>query len=372
MIKRFIIAIILLGLVGGGLVGFNLFRDRMIADFFANMPVQPLTVSTVEAEGQTWQPALTAIGTVNAIQGVDLTVEAAGVVQEILFESNSRVEAGQMLLRLDDRVQTADVEAARTQQDLDRVNLTRARELQGRGVATSSSLDAAEAAAQASEAQLARATALMEQRQLSAPFGGTIGLPRVDLGQYISPGTVVATLQDLDMMRVDFSLPEQNLPVLSLGQPLHVRFEDQGAVFDGEITGINPRVDPASRMVALRGTIRNSGDDVSLTPGQFVRVQIDLPVEENIIALPHTAVVNSLYGDYAYVVRPRENDPEQLEARQVFVQLGRRSGDRVEVREGISPGDTIVSAGQNRLSNGAPVVIDNTVNPMVRAEALTE
>ncbi len=369
MVKRFIIAIILLGLVAGGLVGFNLFRDKMIADFFANMPVQPSTVSTVEAAPRRWQPTLGAIGTVNAAQGVDLTVEAAGIVREILFNSNSQVEAGQVLLRLDDVVQTADVEAARTQQDLDRLNLERARELQGRGVATSSALDAAEAAARASEAQLARATALLEQRRVDAPFGGTIGLPRIDLGQYIAPGTVVATLQDLETMRVDFSMPEQQLSFLEIGQPLHVRIQGTAHAFDGEISGIDPRVDPASRMVAVRGTIRNSSDGVRLTPGQFVRVEIDLPPEDGVIALPQTAVVTSLYGDYVYVVRPREDDAEMLEARQIFVGIGRRSDDVIEVRSGLEPGAMVVTAGQNRLSNGAPVVVDNTVNPMIRAEA---
>ncbi|MFC7704799.1 efflux RND transporter periplasmic adaptor subunit [Plastorhodobacter daqingensis] len=370
MVKRLIIVIVLLALVAGGLIGFNLFRDRMITEFFANMPVNPSTVSTVEAQPRGWQPTLSAIGTVNAAQGVDLTVEAAGVVQEILFQSNTEVEAGQVLLRLDDVVQAADVTAAATQQDLDRLNLERARELQGRGVATSSALDAAEAAARASEAQLARATALLEQRQLDAPFAGTIGLPRVDLGQYISPGTVVATLQDLETMRVDFSMPEQQLPYLAIGQALHVRIEGLDHNFDGRITGINPRVDPVSRMVAVRGAIDNSAQDgPRLTPGQFVRVRIDLPAEDGVIALPQTALVTSLYGDYVYVVRPRAADPEQLEARQVFVQVGRRSGDLVELTGGIEPGEVVVTAGQNRLSNGTPVVIDNSVNPMVRSEA---
>lgn len=365
MVKRFIIAILLLGLVGGGLVGFNLFRDNMIAQIFANMPQQPATVSTVEAQPATWTPAIEAIGTVNAAQGVDLTVETAGVVKEILFQPNTQVAAGALLLRLDDVVQSADVEAARTQAELERSNLVRAQDLTRRGVTTNVSLDQAQASAQAAEAQLARAIAVLEQRQLSAPFAGEIGLPRVDLGQYVSPGTLVATLQDLSTMRVDFSLPEQELPNLTVGQQIEVRIEGLDETFPGTLAGIDPRVDPATRLVALRGAITNAQG--KLTPGQFVRIRVILPAEDGVIALPQTALSTSLYGDYVYVVRPTEADPEKLELRQVFVKPGRRSGGVVEIAEGVAPGDQIVSAGQNRLSSGQPAIIDNSVNPAATA-----
>ena len=365
MVKRLIIAIILLGAIGGGLVWFNMFRDNMITQIFANMPQQPATVSTVEARPVTWTPVIEAIGTVNAAQGVDLTVESAGVVKEILFEPNTTVEAGAVLLRLDDVVQSADVEAARTQAELERSNLARAQDLTRRGVTTNVSLDQTQAAAQAAEAQLARAIAVLEQRQLAAPFAGTIGLPRVDLGQYVAPGTIVATLQDISTMRVDFSLPEQDLPNLSIGQKIEVRIEGLDETFPGELTGIDPRVDPATRLVALRGSITNPQG--KLTPGQFVRIALALPAEEGVIALPQTAVSSSLYGDYVYLVRPSEADAEQLVVAQVFVKPGRRSGGVVEIAEGVSPGDQVVSAGQNRLSNGQPAIVDNSVNPSAAA-----
>jgi membrane fusion protein, multidrug efflux system len=365
MVKRLIIAIILLGAIGGGLVWFNMFRDNMITQIFANMPQQPATVSTVEAQPVTWTPVIEAIGTVNAAQGVDLTVESAGVVKEVLFQPNTTVEAGALLLRLDDVVQTADVEAARTQAELERGNLARAQDLTRRGVATNVSLDQSQAAAQAAEAQLARAIAVLEQRQLAAPFAGTIGLPRVDLGQYVTPGTIVATLQDISTMRVDFSLPEQDLPKLSIGQKIEVQIEGLDETFPGELTGIDPRVDPATRLVALRGSITNAQG--KLTPGQFVRIQVGLPAEEGVIALPQTALSSSLYGDYVYLVRPSEENAEQHVVAQVFVKPGRRSGGVVEIADGVSPGDQVVSAGQNRLSNGQPAIVDNSVNPAADA-----
>ena len=355
MVKRFIIAVILLALVGGGLIGFNLFRGRITTQIFANLPVQPLAVETAEIAPVTWQPALNAIGTVNAIQGVDLTVEAPGILREVLFEPNSQVAEGQVLIRLDDVVQRADLEAARTQLELERTNLDRQRELQSRGVATSATLDTTQAAFRAAEAQVARAAAVIEQRQVIAPFAGTVGIPRGDLGQYVQPGTIITTLQNLETMRVDFSLPEQSLPDLFIGQTLHLTGDDPARVFEGQISGIDPRVDPASRLVAVRGTVTQT--DAALTPGQFVRLRLDLPQEDGVIALPQTAVISSLYGDFVYVVRPREDDAETLEARQVFVTPGRRSEGLIEIREGLSAGDLIVTTGQNRLSNGAPVTL---------------
>jgi membrane fusion protein, multidrug efflux system len=356
MIKRLVIAVALLALVGGGLIGFNLFRDRMIAQVFADMPVPASRVETAVAERVTWRPTINAIGTVNASQGVELSVEAAGVVTEIAFASNDTVEKGALLLRLDDVVQRADLEAAETQLDLDRLTLDRQRELSERGVTANQSLDSSEAAYRVSQAQVARANAVLAQRSLDAPFSGVIGLPRVDLGQFVEPGTGVATLQDLEVMRVDFSLPEQRLNDVEIDQALSVRVEGIDAVHSGQITGIDPRVDPASRLFAVRGTVENVAR--SLTPGQFVRIEVELPAEEGVIALPQTAVISSLYGDYVYVVRTREGDEEQLEARQVFVEPGRRSEGMIEIRSGLSAGDLVVASGQNRLSSGAPVTID--------------
>ncbi len=361
MTIRMIFALVVLALLGGGLVGFNVFRDRMIAQFIAGAPERALPVETVEAEATTWRPSLQAIGTVNAAQGVQLTVEAAGMIRDVRFEANDMVAEGDVLLQLDDEVQRADLDAARTQLALERANLAREEELQSRGVASDARLEQIRAAFDAAEAQVARAEAVIAQRRLVAPFAGTIGIPRVDRGGFVSPGDVVTTLQDLDTMRVDFSLPEQALPLLAIGQTVHVRVDGDERTFDGEIRGIDPRVDPGSRLVAVRARVDNP--DQALTPGQFARVRIDLPEEDGVIALPQTAVTTSLFGDFAFVVRPREEDEETLEVRQVFVSLGRRDGGSVEIVEGIAAGDLVVSAGQNRLSNRAAVRLAETETP---------
>lgn len=361
MIKRFLIAIVLLALVVGGLVGFNMFRDKAIEDFFANMPAQTVTVSTVTAEPASWTPAIDAIGTVSASRGVDLTVETTGIVKELGITANQRVAEGDMLLRLDDVVQQADLAATQAQAALDKQALERALELRDRGVGSTVTLQAAEAAAAASAAQVQKLEAVLQQKQLRAPFAGKLGIPRVDEGQYLSPGVAVVTLQDLDTMRADFTVPEQRLSQLRIGQKVRLSADGDDTVFAGEITGIDPKVDPSSRLVAVRAAIDNP--EGRLTPGQFVRINVELPQEDGVIALPQTAVVTSLYGDYVYVARKPEGADDKLEARQIFVRVGRRSGRDVEIVSGLSQGDMVVTAGQNRLSNGTPVAIDNTIDP---------
>jgi membrane fusion protein (multidrug efflux system) len=384
MIKRFIIAFVLLVVVAGGLIGFNLFRDQAIQDFFANMPMPPATVSTVTVEPTTWTPAIDTIGTVNASRGVDLTVQTSGIVESIQFKANQRVEQGDTLVQLDDAIEEADLQAAKTQAALDQQSLQRAVELTEKGVGTTANLDAARAAATASAAQVDKLEAQLRQKKLRAPFGGTIGIPRIEVGQYLTPGTSVATLQDLDTLRADFTIPEQRLAELRIGQPVRFGVTSDDLPFSGSIAGIDPKVDASSRLVAVRAEIDNP--EGRLTPGQFVQVQVELPKEDGVIVLPQTAVVTSLYGDYVYVVRPAppppaaaapaadgaaaaeaatepEAAPERLVVNQVFVKLGRRAMGRVEIREGLAPGDQVVTAGQNRLFNGMPVTIDNTVNP---------
>lgn len=395
MIKRFIIAFILLVLVCGGLIGFNIMRDRGIAEFFANMPVQPATVSATTVEPISWTPGIEALGTVGASRGVDLAVETTGIVKEILFSSNQEIEANAVLVQLDDAVERADLEASKAQAALDKTALARALELQQRGVGSEVTLDTARATASASASQVARLQAVLDQKQLKAPFSGTIGIPRIDSGQYLAPGTIVATLQDLETMRVDFSVPEQQLGLLKLGQPLRLGVGEDDMPFTGTIRGIDPKVDPGSRLVAVRAEVANP--DGRLSPGQFVQVRVELPEENNVIAVPQTALVSSLYGDYIFVIRPAEPKPatpvpaasgEEAKApeagapapeaanpppaagttpslivAQVFVKAGRRNGTLVEILDGIKQGDQIVTAGQNRLSNGVPVVVDNTIDP---------
>jgi membrane fusion protein (multidrug efflux system) len=303
---------------------------------------------------------------------VDLTVQAAGIVKNINFKANQRIKQGAILVQLDDGIEQADLAAAQADAALKDLNLQRASTLRTQGVGAISAVDTARADAESTQAQVAKLQATLDLKRLDAPFSGTIGIPRIDVGQYLTPGNVVATLQNLDTMRVDFTIPEQSLTQLKIGQPVTVNLSDDNTSFNGKITGIDPKIDPATRLIAVRAEVVNP--DRKLTPGQFVQVRVKLPEENNIIALPQTAVVTSLYGDYVYAVReaqPKEGQPAEKAAdgkpaqvlAQVFVKPGRQNAGLIEVTSGLKDGDIIVDAGQNRLGAGMPVVIDNTVNP---------
>lgn len=362
MIKRLIIAIILLGIIVGGIVGFNIFRANAIKGFFAARQPDPVTISTVDVAPMVWRPGLEAIGTARAAQGVDLGVETAGIVQEVLFEANDSVEAGQRLVQIDDKVEQADLAAAEATLNLSQIQLERAETLKSRGISATNDVDVALASATSGRAQVAKLTAIMDQKALEAPFSGVIGIPQVDVGEYVMAGTVYATLQDLDTMRVDFSIPEQQIRLISQGLPVTVSTEVGTTELGGRINAIEPRIDPNTRLVTVRAEVDNTG--AALNPGQFLRVRVELPEEDGVIALPQTAVASTLYGDSVYVVRSEgEGEEEKLTVEQVFVQVGRRSLGLVEITTGLADGDVVVSAGQNRLFSGSPVRIDNTVNP---------
>ncbi|AZN71815.1 efflux RND transporter periplasmic adaptor subunit [Georhizobium profundi] len=398
MIKRFLIAFVLLAVVCGGLVYFNIFRNQAIENFFATMQQPALPVQTVTAEPASWQPGIEAIGTVSAVRGVDLAVEAGGVVREVNFTSNDAIEEGTVLVQIDDQIEQSNLIAARANLTLAEQTLARAQQLRTRGVSAESSLEEAEANAQAAQSEIASLNATLSQKALEAPFSGTIGIPQVEAGQYVTTGTVVATLQDLSRMRVDFSVPEQQRSQLQIGQTIRVGTENGSFDYSGTIVGIEPRIDPATRLVSIRAEVENTEE--ALNPGQFARVRVELPEESDVIALPQTAIVSSLYGDFVYVVREASEEQEQaaeqaaeqaeempeaaaaapapaedagptMEARQVFVTTGRRNGSLVEIAEGLSAGDIVVSAGQNRLSNGALVTIDESESPLNRGNPQT-
>jgi membrane fusion protein (multidrug efflux system) len=395
MIKRMLIAIVLLGVVCGGLVGFNLFRQQAIENFFATMQPPAVTISARPVEAITWQPVIEAFGSVGAAQGVDLSTQTAGVVEEILFTANDRVEAGQLLVQIEDAVEQADLISARAAVERDRQALERVQTLSERGVSSSANLETAESALAASASQLQRLEAVLEQKAIEAPFDGVMGIPRIEVGQYVSAGDTIATLQNLERMRVDFTVREQDLPRIAIEQPVRAGVGSDELTFEGHVTGIEPKVDPNSRLVSVRAEIDNAEGE--LRPGQFARIEVVLPQEGDILAVPQTAVISSLYGDYVYVVmrQPAEEpdaDGEEepltssvsgearaqetvdaaegevppLIARQVFVKTGRRSGDIVEIIEGLEVGQQVVTAGQNKLSNGARVIVDNTVDPSRR------
>jgi membrane fusion protein (multidrug efflux system) len=376
------------------LIGFNLFRAKMIADFFANQQMPAATISATRIEPVTWRPQIEAIGTLRAAQGVDVAAPTAGVVEKIAFTANDRVGEGQLLVQIDAAVERADLASARAAVERDRAQLARAETLSTRGISSAANLEEAQTALAASESALDRIQATVDLKAIEAPFSGIIGIPQIDVGEYVEPGTVIATLQQLDTMRVDFTVPEQRLGDVHMDQTALFGLRENEFPYQGRIIGIDPKIDPETRMVSVRAELANPDDE--LRPGQFVRVRVELPSVENVIALPQTSVVTSLYGDYVYVVAEAEAAPAstgavpdatpdategaaaaetpppaviagadepRLVAKQVFVQIGRRQGTLIEIVEGLEPGQMVVTSGQNKLANNMPVTINNDVDP---------
>lgn len=364
MKRRIIVSLVFLFaiLLCAGLVGFNIFRDKMITQFFATMQQPAQTVTAAKVEAKTWTPSIGAIGTARAANGVELAFETAGIVKEIKFKANQTIREGDVLVQLDDTVERADIQDVQAAVKTAESSFERAKTLSSRGYGTEANLDQASALLAAARSRLARLQATIEQKALKAPFSGVIGIPRIDVGQYLQPGSVIASFQDLEAMKVDFTVPEQMAGNVNLGQEVHIGVNEGELPFKGHVTGKDPRVDPKTRLVSVQALIEDNKAKAVL-PGQFLHVEVVLPEEPNVITVPQTAVITSLYGDYVYTIEQEERAGNQVQvARQVFVKTGRRRGGILEVLSGITPGQQVVASGQNKLQAGATVKINNSID----------
>ncbi|PSC06189.1 efflux transporter periplasmic adaptor subunit [Alsobacter soli] len=364
MKRRLVVTLVFVLAIGlcAGLVWFNFFRDKMIAQFFANMQRPAQTVSSAEAKATTWTPGIMAIGSARAVNGVELAVEMGGVVKEIRFKANQHFNEGDLVVQLDDSVERADLVDAQAAVKLSEANLERSTALRQRGFDTQAAFDQVTAQLATARSRLQRIQAVIDQKALKAPFSGTIGIPRINPGQYLQAGAVVATYQNLQSMKVDFTVPEQMISKVKVGQPVRFGVTENDLSKVGKIIGIDPRVDPQTRLVSVQALIDDNKDE-SIIPGQFLRVRIELPQEPNIVSVPQTAVISSLYGDYVYTIEEQKaGEKTQQIVKQVFVKAGRREGKMVEIVSGVAAGQKVVASGQNKLTAGAPVRIDNTID----------
>ncbi len=364
MKRRIVVSLVFILAVGlcAGLIWFNFFRDKMIQNFFATMQPPAQVVSAARVEAKTWTPGISAIGTARAANGVELAFETAGIVKEIAFKANQNVRQGEVLVQLDDTVERADLLDVQAAVKTAESSFERAKTLSSRGYGTEANFDQASALLAAARSRLARLQATIEQKALKAPFSGVIGIPRIDIGQYLQPGTVIASFQDLSSMKVDFTVPEQEADEIKLGQEIRVGVTLTDLPFKGKVTGKDPRVDPKTRLVSVQALIEENRDGAIL-PGQFLHVEAILPPEPDVITVPQTAVITSLYGDYVYTIEQEEKAGQPVQVvKQVFVKAGRRRGGSLEILSGIAPGQQVVASGQNKLQAGATVKIDNSID----------
>ncbi|MBZ6077767.1 efflux RND transporter periplasmic adaptor subunit [Microvirga puerhi] len=364
MKRRIVVSLVFILAIGlcAGLVWFNFFKDKMIKDFFANMKAPPQVISSAKVEAKTWNPAVSAIGTARAANGVELSFETPGIVKEIKFKANQEIRKGEVLVQLDDTVERADLTDVQAAVKVGESNFERAKTLSSRGYGTEANFDQASAALAAARSRLARLEATIEQKALKAPFSGVIGIPRIDVGQYLQPGTVIASFQDLSSMKVDFTVPEQQASKIKLGQEVRIGVADNDLRFAARVTGKDPRVDPKTRLVSVQAVVE-AGEDGAILPGQFLHVEAILPAEPNVLTIPQTAVITSLYGDYVYTIEPEDKGGQKVDvAKQVFVKTGRRRGGAVEILSGVEAGQQVVASGQNKLQAGSAVKINNTID----------
>lgn len=362
--KRLLGVLAVFGLLAGGLYGLKAHVAEMTAAGrrAGGFPAQTVSATAVRAE--LWQPRVEAIGTLRADQGSDLSLELAGVVQTLEFRSGDRVEAGQLLLRLwaDDEI--AKLHALEAQAQIARINYDRSvRQFKAQAI-SQATLDNDHATLKNNVAQVAQQQAIIEKKRLKAPFAGRLGIRQVDLGQYLAPGTTVVTLQSLDPIYVDFPLPQQAFAQVAVGQAVHARIDAwPDRRFAGRVTALSPKVDQASRTFQARAVLDDP--DGRLLPGMFAAVEIDAGAPQRLLTVPQTAVAFNSYGSTVFVVERKKGPSGSPPAtvRQVFVGTGPRRGDQVAVLKGLEEGDVVVTAGQIKLFEGAPVTIDDTVRP---------
>jgi membrane fusion protein (multidrug efflux system) len=364
MAKRMILMLALATLLIASL-GFVKFRQikTAMAQGSSFQPA-PEAVTTVVAKQETWPGTLNVIGTAAAVQGVTVSADLPGTVDRIAFDSGKSVNAGEVLMELDTRQERAQLAAMEAQRDLARINFGRMEQLVKEGVIARTEFDSATAQQKATEAQVGEIRATIARKTIRAPFSGILGIRQANLGQYLSAGEAIVSLQSLNPIYVNFGVPQQTAAQVRVGCGLRVSSDDVGGIkFAGRVTALDSIVNEATRNIQVQATLANPGG--KLRPGMFVQVEIATGTDRPVIALPASAINYAPYGDSVYVVSDLR-DPHGKAYRGVsqrFVKLEGSRGDQVAVVSGVKHGDEVVSSGVFKLRNGAAVQVNNRVQP---------
>jgi membrane fusion protein (multidrug efflux system) len=366
MLKRMVIMLVAVALTFGAVFGFLAFKARMISQIMAAQSNPPQAVSTAVVGLAAWQPRLEAVGSARAVNGANLSSQISGIVSAIHFESGADVKQGSPLVDLIAEDDIAHLEALKATTELARLTYERDQRLVRTKAISEQTVDSDKWTLKNDEAQVAQQQALVDYKSIKAPFSGRLGIRQVDLGQFLAAGTTVVTLQQLDPIYVDFFLPEQALAQIKVGQHVAAKIDAYpGHAFDGAISAINSLVDIATRNVQIRATFNNP--DSRLLPGMFATVEIDVGSAQRLVTLPQTAIAYNSYGNIVFLVEEKGTDAAgkpRLVARQTFVTTGETRGDQVSILNGVKEGDTVVTAGQMKLRNDSPIVVNNAVQPL--------
>jgi len=369
-LRWFLIVGLLLLVVLGGLYGFNRYRERAIADFFAHNAPPPAQISAVVAKSEIVPRSATGIGSLAAVRQVTITPEIGGRVTAILFTPGEDVKAGELLVQLNDAPDHGDLANYQAQARLAAVSLDRAQRLARNQYESQANVDQAQSQLDQAKALIQKTEAIIAQKQIRAPFAGRLGVRQIDLGQVLTAGTPIATLTDLSKLYVNFTLPSSMRAELKVGQRVDVTADAfPGRHFTATVTTIEPQISPTTRTITLQATMDNP--DNMLLPGMFVNAAVQLPPGPQAVVLPETAVDYTLYGDSVYVVRESGKGADGkpvLTAHRVPVKTGKRWDDKVAILSGVKPGDEVVAAGQIKVQDGGRVVVTGNPPPAPPAE----
>jgi membrane fusion protein (multidrug efflux system) len=364
---RYLVAILaLLALVGGlAAVKYKQISSLISANHaMEKAGPPPEAVGSFVSRHDTWQESLDAVGSIAPAKGVTLSNDAPGVVSAIHFESGAVVRQGQVLLDLDSNVERSQLASVEARKELAQVNATRTRALVSSDAVARSQQDTDDSVVKTSRSDLDVLQAQIARKVVRAPFSGRLGIRQVNLGQYLNSGTAIATLESTNTVFVDFTLPQQRLRDIALGMPVRVTIEGEGVpAADGSISAVDPTIDAVTRSIKLRASVPNG--DEKLLPGMFAKVSVLLPGAHDVVIIPVSALVHAAYGDSIFMVEDSKDGPGKT-ARQQFVKVSETRGDFVAVSQGLAVGQEVVSAGAFKLRNGAPIAVDNAVQP--RAE----
>ncbi|HLT43205.1 MAG TPA: efflux RND transporter periplasmic adaptor subunit, partial [Luteimonas sp.] len=369
---RLILMLLGTALVFGGVFAVKAVIGTQTNKFFDNMPQPAAAVSAAEATTASWGDDADAVGTFVAVNGTDVTTEAGGVVRAIGFEAGQPVKAGEVLVRLNTDNELATLRALETSARLAKVQADRWQQLGGERLVSLDEVQQRVAAAASAQAQVEAQRALIAQKTIRAPFSGELGIRRVNLGQFVSPGDPIVSLQQLDPIYLDFSLPEQYMDKLDAGTVVHATVDAlPGKVFEGKVTAVEPRVDPDTRNFTAQATLANP--DGLLRPGAFAHIRIALGGEREVVVIPQSAVSFNPYGNAVFVIGevPRQEGETDMQGNaltgnklvvtQRFIGTGATRGDLVAVTDGLEPGERVATSGLLKLRNEAEVTIDNSV-----------
>lgn len=364
--KRMVIMLVLVGLLFGGIFGYQAFTARMIKKFMSSAPVPPVAVSTLKAAYQTWQPQLTAVGSLRALRGVEVTSEISGLVQSVHFKSGDTVKTGQLLVELNADADRAQLQALQAAAELAQTVFERDQKQYAVKAVSQATLETDAADLKTRRAQVAQQKALLDKKFIRAPFGGQLGISTVNIGQYLNSGDKIVTLQALDAIYVDFQLPQQKLSQITLSQSVSLTTDSYpGHSFTGKVTAINPKVDTGTRNFLIEALIDNPGHKI--LPGMYAAVAVRSGKEQSYLTLPKTCVTYNPYGETVYLIEAKgktKDGKTALFARQTFITVGPSRGDQVAILKGVKAGDLVITSGQLKLKSGSPVIVNNQVQPL--------